>query len=178
MGLPLSAYMASFALLTPFAGHWAVRFGVARTFALGAGLSAAGFLGAMAGGGYGAFVAARCLCAAGYAIGTLAIQQHFLSTATASERTRALALFVGAVQTAAICGSPVGGLLAEQGRIDAARRHLLVAVKNVFDQYCNVPPETFAAFMKAPSMGLYFNRNINGDKPSDRYECKGHQFQG
>ena len=114
VGLPISAYMASFALLTPFAGHWAVRFGVARTFALGAGLSAAGFLGAMAGGGYGAFVAARCLCAAGYAIGTLAIQQHFLSTATASERTRALALFVGAVQTAAICGSPVGGLLAER----------------------------------------------------------------
>ena len=61
---------------------------------------------------------------------------------------------------------------------DAARRHLLVAVKNVFDQYCNVPPETFAAFMNAPSMGFYFNRSINGNSSSDRYECKAYQLRG
>ena len=114
VALPISAYMASFALLTPFAGRWAERFGAARTFAFGTGLSAVGFGWALAGGGYVAFVAARCLCAAGYAIGTMAMQQHFLHSAGDGERTRTLALFVGAVQTAAICGAPIGGLLAEQ----------------------------------------------------------------
>lgn len=114
VSLPISAYMASFAILTPFAGRWAERFGAARTFAFGSLLSAAGFTWAMLGGGYLAFIAARCLCAAGYAIGTMAMQQHFLRSAGANERTRALALFVGALQTAAICGSPVGGLLAER----------------------------------------------------------------
>jgi len=114
VSLPISAYMASFALLTPFAGQWSARFGAARIFALGALLSAAGFGWALAGGGYGAFIAARCLCAAGYAVGTMAMQQHFLQVGGAGERTRSLALLVGAVQTAAICGAPVGGLLAQQ----------------------------------------------------------------
>lgn len=114
IGLPISAYMLSFALFTPFAGRWAERYGVARTFAVGALLSTAGFGWAMAGGGYWAFVAARCLCAAGYAVGTMAMQQHFLNAAAPGERTRALALYVGALQTAAICGSAIGGLLAER----------------------------------------------------------------
>jgi len=114
ISLPISAYMLSFALLTPFAGRWAERFGVARTFAVGAGLSTLGFGWAMLAGDYWAFVAARCLCAAGYAVGTMAMQQHFMSAAAAGERTRALALYVGALQTAAICGSAVGGLLAER----------------------------------------------------------------
>ena len=114
IGLPISAYMASFALLTPFAGHWAARFGAGRTFALGASLSALGFGWALAGGGYAAFVAARCLCAAGYAIGTMAMQHHFLQSAGSHGRARALALLVGAVQMAAICGAPIGSLLAQQ----------------------------------------------------------------
>ncbi len=114
IGLPISAYMLSFALFTPFAGRWAERFGVARCFAAGALLSTAGFAWAMAGAGYWAFVAARCLCAAGYAVGTMAMQQHFLRAAASGERTRALALYVGALQTAAICGSAIGGLLAER----------------------------------------------------------------
>ena len=33
IGLPISAYMLSFALFTPFAGRWAERYGVACTFA-------------------------------------------------------------------------------------------------------------------------------------------------
>ena len=114
IGLPISAYMASFAVLTPFAGHWAARFGAGRTFAMGALLSALGFGWALAGGGYAAFVAARCLCAAGYAIGTMAIQHHFLQSAGSGGRARALALLVGAVQMAAICGAPIGSLLAQQ----------------------------------------------------------------
>jgi predicted MFS family arabinose efflux permease len=113
IGLPISAYMASFALLTPFAGRWAARFGAARIFALGAALSAAGFAWALLSVSYGAFIAARCLCAAGYAIGTMAMQHHFLRSGD-SERARSLALLVGAVQTAAICGAPIGGLLADR----------------------------------------------------------------
>ena len=114
VGLPISAYMLSFALFTLLAGSWAGRFGVSRLFAAGAALSVGGFLWAMAGTGYAAFIAARCTCAAGYAMGTMAMQQHFLGATAPGERTRALALYVGALQTAAICGSAIGGLLAER----------------------------------------------------------------
>lgn len=114
IGLPISAYMASFALLTPFGGRLSERFGVRRIFATGCLLSSAGFAWALLDPDYVAFIIARCLCAAGYAIATMAMQQHFLRSSSEQNRTRTLALFVGAVQTAAICGAPLGGMLAEQ----------------------------------------------------------------
>jgi len=162
IGLPISAYMASFALLTPFAGRWGERFGTARTFAAGAALSAAGFGWALAGGGYTAFVAARCLCAAGYAIGTMAMQQHFLRAAADGERARALALFVGAVQTAAICGAPIGGLLAEQfgaaavfaGAVGMSLLALLV------QRLDRSPPAPATPNISPPLLQLLFQRRI------------------
>jgi hypothetical protein len=45
---------------------------------------------------------------------------------------------------------------------DHAQRHLIVAVKGAYDQYCDLPAETFDALMCAPSMGQFFNRNIKG----------------
>ena len=45
---------------------------------------------------------------------------------------------------------------------DRARRHLIVAVKGAYDQYCDLPAETFDALMGARSMGQFFNRNIKG----------------
>ena len=114
VSLPIAAYMASFALLTPFAGRWAARWGTVRIFTLGCLLSSTGFVWVLLDDRYLPFMIARCLCAAGYAIGTMAMQQHFLQAATAETRVRTLALFIGAVQTAAICGAPLGGMLAEQ----------------------------------------------------------------
>ncbi|WP_079432576.1 MFS transporter [Zoogloea sp. LCSB751] len=162
IGLPISAYMASFALLTPFAGRWAERFGTARTFALGSALSATGFGWALAGGGYAAFVAARCLCAAGYAIGTMAMQQYFLRAAADGERARALALFVGAVQTAAICGAPIGGLLAEQfgaaavfaGAVGMSVLALLV------QRLDRLPPPAALPSSSPPLLELLFQRRV------------------
>ena len=43
---------------------------------------------------------------------------------------------------------------------DHAQRHLIVAVRGAYDQYCDLPAETFGALMTAPSMGQFFNRNI------------------
>ncbi|WP_374481960.1 MFS transporter [Zoogloea sp.] len=162
IGLPISAYMASFALLTPFAGSWAERFGTTRTFAIGATLSAAGFGWALAGGGYVAFIAARCLCAAGYAIGTMAMQQYFLRAAADGERARALALFVGAVQTAAICGAPIGGLLAEQFGAaavfaGAVGMSLLALLVQRLDHPCPPPAATHAS---PPLLGLLLQRRV------------------
>ena len=54
---------------------------------------------------------------------------------------------------------------------DRARRHLIVAVKGAYDQYCDLPAETFDAFMGAPSMGQFFNRNIRGASGA-RFACR------
>jgi hypothetical protein len=53
----------------------------------------------------------------------------------------------------------------------AAQRTLLVEVRGAYQQFCNVPAETYAAFMVAPSMGLFFRRNVGEPASSARYRC-------
>jgi hypothetical protein len=55
---------------------------------------------------------------------------------------------------------------------EAAHSTLVVAANGVYDQYCGVPSETYAAFMVAPSMGLFLSRNIL-TTPDARYRCDG-----
>ena len=53
---------------------------------------------------------------------------------------------------------------------EAAHNTLVVAARGVYDLYCGVPPETYAAFMDAASMGLFLNRNIRAASDT-RYRC-------
>jgi hypothetical protein len=50
---------------------------------------------------------------------------------------------------------------------EAAQRALLVEVKGVYQVFCNVPAESYVAFMGAPSMGLFFNRNVSESTSSE-----------
>ena len=54
---------------------------------------------------------------------------------------------------------------------DHAQRHLIVGVKGAYDQYCDLPAETFDALMGAPSMGQFFNRNIR-TAPGTPFACR------
>jgi len=54
---------------------------------------------------------------------------------------------------------------------EAAQRTLLVEARGAYQQFCNVPAETYAAFMVAPSMGLFFNRNVSAGASNERYRC-------
>jgi hypothetical protein len=54
---------------------------------------------------------------------------------------------------------------------DAAQSTLVVAVRGGYQQFCGVPVETYTAFMDAPSMGLFFNRNIRATASGERYRC-------
>jgi hypothetical protein len=54
---------------------------------------------------------------------------------------------------------------------DTATRHLLVNAMGDYSQYCEFPAATFDAFVSAPSMGLFYRRNIAGAAP--RFACAG-----
>jgi len=58
---------------------------------------------------------------------------------------------------------------------DAAQRYLIVDVKGVYDQYCDLPIATFDGLMGAPSMGLFFSRNISGAS-GEPYDCRTHDL--
>jgi hypothetical protein len=54
---------------------------------------------------------------------------------------------------------------------DSAQRYLIVAVKGIYAQYCELPPETYDGLIAAPSMGQFFNRNIRGSGSGGPYDC-------
>jgi hypothetical protein len=54
---------------------------------------------------------------------------------------------------------------------DSARRTLIVGIKGGYDNYCDLPQQTFESFMTAPSMGQFFNASIRGSGPDTRYDC-------
>ena len=55
---------------------------------------------------------------------------------------------------------------------DAAQQHPAGRSREArYQQFCNVPAETYAALMDAPSMGLFFNRNVSAPASGERYRC-------
>jgi hypothetical protein len=54
---------------------------------------------------------------------------------------------------------------------EAAQHILLVEVRSAYQQFCDVPADTHAAFMVAPSMGLFFNRKLSAPASGKRHRC-------
>jgi hypothetical protein len=61
---------------------------------------------------------------------------------------------------------------------DPAQSTLIIGSKGGYDQYCELPASTFDGLMGAPSMGRFFNRNIRGSGPDNRYDCRMHRLPG
>jgi hypothetical protein len=59
---------------------------------------------------------------------------------------------------------------------DGANRSMIVQVKAVYFQYCEVPPATLEAFLNAPSIGQYYRSSIKGSGAIALYECRPQGF--
>ncbi len=113
-GLPISVSMLVLALATPPAGGWAERFGPRRIFLLGLVPAGAGFLAAAAAATVSELIAARALSAFGYAMCTIAAQGFVIRATPAGGKARGVSVFVGVLMTANICGTAIGGILADR----------------------------------------------------------------
>lgn len=114
MGLPIGLFMALVAVFTPFAGHWADRFGSRRTLLLGTLPAVAGFIGTAMAGSMVELLLWRGACALGYAVMFIGAQGFVARHTPADRRARGMAQFVAAVIVAGLCGAPLGGILADQ----------------------------------------------------------------
>lgn len=57
---------------------------------------------------------------------------------------------------------------------DTLRSVMIVNVKGAYYRYCELPPATFNELMAAPSMGQFYNVNINGPDSFRRFDCETH----
>ena len=58
---------------------------------------------------------------------------------------------------------------------DRAQSQMIISIKGVYDQYCELPAQTFDGLMAAPSMGQFFNRNIRAPGADGLYQCRTHR---
>ncbi|MBV8500549.1 MAG: MFS transporter [Paucibacter sp.] len=112
-GLPIAVFMGVVALGQPLLAPWSERAGHRRTLLRGAALGVLGLGGAATAGGILSFMAWRALCGLGWGMVFVAGQGLVIDNTSAAQRTRGFAIFVGAIMVAAVCGPPIGGMLAD-----------------------------------------------------------------
>lgn len=61
---------------------------------------------------------------------------------------------------------------------DKAKRYMIIGIRGVYDQYCELPQPAFDGLMGAPSMGQFFNQNIRESGADGRYNCRTHRIPG
>ncbi|WP_172746004.1 MFS transporter [Neorhizobium sp. T7_12] len=114
VGLPISVYMGTIAVVTPFASRWADQYGARLMFLIGLFPAVLGYtICAMAPDAL-FLVLGRGVTAFGYAIITIACQGYIAAIATSENRGRAMAMFVGVLMSATMCGTAIGGVLADR----------------------------------------------------------------
>lgn len=114
IGLPISVFMLVMALSMPAIGFWSDRVGRRQTFMIGAALSTAGLVGTALAPEYFLMILSRSVSAVGYAMTFVACQGYIMDNTTLRDRTQGVAVFVGGIMAADICGPAIGGILADR----------------------------------------------------------------
>lgn len=126
IGLPMMVFLAIVALSQPVLGPLTERAGHRRSLLAGALLGAAGHAATAVAPDLLWLTAARAVTAVGFALVFVAAQGFVLGVATGGQRARGMAVFIGAILVAGLCGPPIGGILAD--RIGMEATFLLAAM--------------------------------------------------
>ena len=113
MGLPISAFMFVIAVFTPFAGKLVDRFGNKPLFLAGLLPAIAGYLFCYLAQSGNDILIGRSMTAVGYAVITISCQSYIAAVVVAENRARGMAVFVGVLMTATMCGTAIGAILAD-----------------------------------------------------------------
>jgi predicted MFS family arabinose efflux permease/HAMP domain-containing protein len=114
IGLPISVFMLVIAIITPFGGALADKFGNKMIFLLGLGPAILGYLACAFTDNFITILAARALTATGYAVIVISSQGYIASAASKGNRVKGMAVFIGVVMSGSMCGTAIGGILADR----------------------------------------------------------------
>ncbi|USD66336.1 MFS transporter [Vibrio sp. SCSIO 43136] len=114
LGLPISVFMFVIAACTPFAAKWVDRWGQKNLFMAGLIPAIAGYIGCAMATSSMDIVIARGVTAFGYAMITISCQSYIAAVVTAENRAKGMSIFVGVLMTATMCGTALGGIIADR----------------------------------------------------------------
>ncbi|MEM8553644.1 MAG: MFS transporter [Pseudomonadota bacterium] len=113
IGLPISVFMFTIAVITPFAGVLIDRVGTRKMFLWGLIPAVLGYFICYYATSSDHIVIGRGVTAIGYAVITISSQSYIIEAAFGKNRAQAMAVFVGVLMTATMCGTAIGGILAD-----------------------------------------------------------------
>ena len=113
-GLPITLFMLAGMVVVPFGGGLADRFGARRVFLAGVVPATLGYVGTFLAQGYYDFVAWRILSGVGYGLIFISAQAWVAANTGERNRAQGMAVFVGGVFAATICGPSIGGIFADR----------------------------------------------------------------
>lgn len=114
ISLPITVYLAVLAVAAPFSGGWAERYGCRRLFIAGLIPSVVGFIGCSLASSITELVLWRGVTALGYAMITIGCQDYVIANSNAHRWGRNMVLFIGIIMSATMCGTAIGGILADR----------------------------------------------------------------
>jgi MFS family permease len=113
-GLPITVFMLFWAIILPFAGSISDKKGRDLPFLVGAAITIAGLIGTGLCRSFYELLFWRALCAIGYGAVFISSQGYILDTAGKDKRTQGMAMFLSAFFAGSLCGSAIGGIIAER----------------------------------------------------------------
>lgn len=120
ISLPMVVFLAIVALAQPVLGTVTERAGRRRSLMLGAALGAAGYVATAYAFDLLGLTLARAVTAVGFALVFVAAQGFVIDATSGRQRARGMAVFIGAILVAGLCGPPIGGILADRLGMQAA----------------------------------------------------------
>ncbi|MGF7158910.1 putative MFS family arabinose efflux permease [Rhodoligotrophos appendicifer] len=120
ISLPMVVFLAIVALTQPVLGGLTERFGRRRSLICGAAFGVAGYCASAFAYDILGLALARGLAAIGFALVFVSAQGYVIDSTSTSQRARGMAVFIGAILVAGLCGPPIGGIIADRLGIEAA----------------------------------------------------------
>ncbi|MFT2111734.1 MFS transporter [Marinomonas sp. 2405UD68-3] len=114
LGLPISVFMLVIAVSTPFFAKWVDKFGQKPLFLMGLIPAIAGYLGCAFAQDSMGIVISRGITAFGYALITISCQSYIAAVVSSENRAKGMAIFVGVLMTATMCGTALGAIIADR----------------------------------------------------------------
>jgi len=114
IGLPISVFMAIWALSLPFAGQWSDVVGRRRAFMVGSVITAIGLFSTGLATDLWFLLGARCFTAVGYGLVFITAQGFVTDNTQAHNRTKGMATFLSGFFSGSLCGAAIGGILSDR----------------------------------------------------------------
>ena len=149
VSLPITLFMTVWALSQPFGPRLSQKVGRWQAFAGSAALAALGLAMTAITDSLLGLLLWRCVTALGYGVVLITAQGIVVDHTTATNRASGLALFIGALLAAGVCGPIVGGIVADQAGASATllvgAGTALLAAALLIRLFGRSPPSSFTS---------------------------------